>query len=245
MIPALAPCFPDALAYYGDKLALPGAHGDAIAGTDLLEGGAADRLMSRFAQTHRGGDRHAVVSMWTQWHFGALIIPTTAAILVLDRDLPIDLAQIRIAPHEEGRTAALVVPDDGKPREAGSDRFSRLFDGHVAPLIRHFASHFGVSPRLLWINATAIFEWSLEQVAAANTVHPDALREGRALLAAQTDATGRRNPMCGAVCYPLLAGQPTRRRKICCLRYLLPGVADCGSLCPLPEANRAVRPVHS
>ena len=41
------------------------------------------------------------------------------------------------------------------------------------------------------------------------------------------------NPMFGAVCYPLESGEPVRRRKICCLRYLLPGDEGCGSLCPL------------
>jgi ferric iron reductase protein FhuF len=239
VIPSLAQRLPEALAWYGDKLVLPGEHPSAIPGTDLLDGAAADNLMARFAKTHSGGDRRALVSMWTQWHFGMLIIPATAAILLLDRDLPVELGQVGVVPNEQGRTAALVVAHEGRPCSADGMRYSRLFDGHVAPLIAHFAGHFSVSPRLLWANAAAIFEWALQQVAATGEANPEALAEGFALLKAQTDARGRHSLMLDAVRYPLQDGEPTRQRKICCLRYLLPGVAHCGSLCPLPEATVA------
>ena len=239
MISSLAQRLPEALAWYGDKLVLPGEHPNAIPGADLLGHGAADRLMERFAGAHPGGDRRALVSMWTQWHFGMLIIPTTAAILLLDRDLPVALDEVGLVPHEHGRTAALVVAHEGRPCGANGTRYSRLFDGHVAPLIAHFAGHFSVSPRLLWTNAAAIFEWALQQVAATGEAAPEALAEGFALLEAHTDARGKRSLMLDAVRYPMQDGEPTRQRKICCLRYLLPGVAHCGSLCPLPEATVA------
>jgi ferric iron reductase protein FhuF len=239
MIHSLAPCFTGTLLRFKDGLALPGEHASSIPGKDLLDTRVAERLLSRFADTHPGGDRRALVSMWTQWHFGALIIPTVAAILLLDRDLPVDLDRVRIALHEDGRTAAVVVTDDGKPQGAGAtDRFSRLFDGHVEPLIRHFADHFSVSPRLLWTNASAIFEWTLQQVASFDKACPAAMGESRALLESRTDVKGCPNPMFGAVQYRELDGQRVRRRKICCLRYLLPGIEDCGSLCPLPARGR-------
>ena len=237
MISSLAQHLPEALAWYGDKLVLPGEHSNAIPGTALLDKAGAERLMERFAKTHPGGDRRALVSMWTQWHFGMLIIPATAAILLLDRDLPVALHEVGIIPHDEGRTAALVVAHEGRPCDVDGPRYSRLFDGHIAPLIAHFAGHFSVSPRLLWTNAAAIFEWTLQQVAATGAAAPEALAEGFALLEAQTDARGKRSLMLDAVRYPLQDGEPTRQRKICCLRYLLPGVAHCGSLCPLPEAT--------
>ncbi|KFC63277.1 Ferric iron reductase [Bosea sp. LC85] len=237
MIPSLAPCFPEALAWYKDKLALPGEHVSVMPGRDLLDGVVIEGLMSRFARTYPGGDRRALVSMWTQWHFAALVIPTAAAILMLDRDLPIDLDQVGIAQHEDGRTAALVITHDGKPHAGAADRFARLVDGHVEPLVRHVASQFGVSQRVLWTNAAAILEWTVQGALTTGQVHPVALSEARLWLERQTDAAGRRNPMCGAVRYPLLDGEPTRQRKVCCLRYLLPGVAGCGSLCPLPEIS--------
>lgn len=129
----------------------------------------------------------------------------------------------------------LVLADDGRPSAGRGTRYLPLFEGHVAPLIERFSGHFGVSPRLLWTNAAAIFEWALHQVATTSEANPDALDEGFALLAARIDTQGRRSLMADAVRYPLLDGEPTRQRKLCCLRYLLPGVAYCGSLCPLPE----------
>lgn len=239
MIPSLAPCFAGDLHWYQDALVLPGTHARVIPGSSLLEPGIAEDLMARFAAGYGGADRHALVSMWTQWHFGALIIPATAAALLLDRELPLDLDAVGIVPHEEGRTAALVIPDEGRPNRArGPERFSRLLEGHVEPLIRNFAARFAVSPRLLWANAAAIFEWALRQSQEIGAPCPAALAQGQALLERHRTRDGRPNPMCGAVRYPLKWGEPVRRRKVCCLRYRLPGMEDCGSLCPLPLGRR-------
>jgi ferric iron reductase protein FhuF len=239
MIPSLAPCFTGTLHRFKDALALPGDHASSIAGRDLLERPVVEELMARFAATHPGGDRRALVSMWTHWHFGALIIPTTAAVLLLDRRLPVDLDSVRIALEEDGRTEAVIVADDGRARRAGgSGRFSGLFEGHIEPLVDHFAAHFRVSPRLLWTNAATIFDWVLQQAAAFDGVRQDALDEGHAVLEGKIDGRGRPNPMFGAMQWREQDGQTIRRRKVCCLRYLLPGMADCGTLCPLPARSR-------
>ncbi|CAN7159078.1 siderophore-iron reductase FhuF [Bosea sp. LjRoot90] len=229
--PSFAARFPEALTWYRDKLVLPGGAREAISGPDLLTGGA-DRLMARFAVLYPESDRRAIVSMWTQWHFGALVIPATAAILLCGRDLPLELDYIAVVPQEAGLTSAIVIPDEGGSRVGGSDPFARLFDGHVAPLIAHFAAQFRVSPRLLWANAAAIFEWTLQQVPAA-LADAEVLAAARLRLERRLEPSGQRNPMFEAVRYPVEQGEPIRRRKLCCLRYLLAGVADCGSLCPL------------
>jgi len=239
MIPSLAPCFTGTLLRFRDALALPGQHASSIPGRDLLDPTVAEDLLGRFAALHPGGDRRALVSMWTHWHFGALIIPTTAAILLLDRNLPVDLDRVRIAVQPDGRTEAVILPDDGAdPDRSCPDPFRRLFDGHVEPLIRHFAGHFRVSPRLLWGNAATILDWTIEQTAAFDGVRPDALARGRALLGGRADRNGPTSPMDGAVQCHVQDGETIRRRKVCCLRYLLPGMEDCGSLCPVPPERR-------
>lgn len=239
MIPSLAPCFTGTLLRFKDALALPGEHATSIAGSDLLDAGVAEDLMARFASLHPGGDRRALVSMWTHWHFGALIIPTTAAILLLDRNLPVGLERVRIALQDDGRTEAVIVADDGGSRETDrSGRFADLFSGHVEPLIDHFAAQFRVSARLLWTNAATIFDWTLQQASIMDGVCRSPLEEGRSVLEIKSDATGRLNPMSGAMLWREQDGQKIRKRKVCCLRYLLPGMADCGSLCPLPERSR-------
>lgn len=228
----LADRLPEALAAYAGRLVLGDGQGTAMSGRDLLEGPAVERLMARFEAFYSGGDRRALVSMWTQWHFGLLIVPATAAILMLDRDLPLALDEIAIVLHESGRPDAFVLAELGPPNRAGARRFARLFDGHVGPLAANLAARFHVSPRLIWSNAAAIFEWALQQV-PDGAGQEEARAEARDCLERRLDPAGQRNPMFDQVRYPLVAGEPVRRRKLCCLRYLLPGVADCGSLCPV------------
>lgn len=230
-LPSFAARFPEALAWYRDKLVLPDDSREVVSGRELLDGGA-ERLMARFAALYPDSDRRALVSMWTQWHFGALVIPATVATLVCDRDLPIELDRIAIVPQEAGLTSAIVIPDEGAAHAGGGERFARLLDGHVAPLIAQLAGQFRVSPRLIWSNAAAIFEWALQQV-PDGAGQEEARAEARDWLERRLDPAGQRNPMFDQVRYPLVAGEPARRRKLCCLRYLLPGVADCGSLCPV------------
>ncbi len=239
MIPSLAPCFTGTLLRFKDALALPGEHASSIAGSDLLDARVAEGLMARFAAVHPGGDRRALVSMWTHWHFGALIIPTTAAILLLGRNLPVGLEHVRIALQEDGRTEALILANDGHSlKPDGKGGFADLFQGHVEPLVESFAAHFHVSPRLLWTNAATIFDWTLHQAAAFDGVRRSALEEGHNLLESKFDKRGRPNPMSGVMAWREQGGQRVRKRKVCCLRYLLPGMSDCGSLCPLPERSR-------
>ncbi|MGX1785272.1 siderophore-iron reductase FhuF [Bosea sp. NPDC055332] len=230
-LPSFASRFPEALAWYRDKLVLPDIGQEVVSGRDLLDG-AAERLMARFAALYPDSDRRALVSMWSQWHFGALIIPATVAILLCDRDLPLELDRIAIVPQEAGLTSAIVIPDEGAPRCDGGDPFARLFDDHAAPLVDLLTRQFRVSPRLLWANAAAIFEWTLQQL-PADLADPLALARARLRLERRLEPSGQRNPMHEAVRYPVEQGEPIRRRKLCCLRYLLAGVADCGSLCPL------------
>lgn len=238
MIPSLAPCFAGPFDWYKDGLALPGEHESSIAACDLLDGGCIEEILHRYAGTYPGADRRAIVSMWTQWHFGILIVPATAAILLLERELPLSLEHVKVALSEEGRTAAIVVPDEGKRWTGAQGRFSSVFEGHIEPLVEHFSETFRVSRRLLWTNAAAAFEWALQQ---AEPLHPcrEAVSEGRAWLERRTMAGGRPNPMYGAVLPCGQDGEAQRRRKVCCLRYLLPGFEDCGSLCPLPPGKRS------
>ena len=235
MISSLAPCFTGIFANYKDALALPGEHTSVIPGRELLDRSISENLLARFGEAHVGGDRRAIVSMWTQWHFGALIIPTTAATLLLGRSIQVELDQISIAVDEKGKTAAIILPNAQPSEILDSDGcFSGLFQNHVEPLIRNFAGRFRVSPRLLWNNAADIFEWALDQAEAIGVFRSDALQEGRSLLSNPHGKTGQVNPMYGLVRYLPQNNQTVRQRRLCCLRYLLPGVACCGSICPSP-----------
>ncbi|MBF9197996.1 siderophore-iron reductase FhuF [Microvirga terrestris] len=240
MIPSLAPCFTGIFVHYKDTLALPGEHDSVISGRDLLNRDASENLMARFSEVHAGGDRRAIVSMWTQWHFGALIIPTTAAMLLLGRDLQVDLERISVAVDDQGKTMAIVLHNEEIPGVPVSEHsFSRVFQNHVEPLIRHFAAQFRISTRLLWNNASEIFEWALDQAEAIGTAQSDALHAGRSLLGTRLGGSGQPNPMYGLARHVMQGETTVRQRKLCCLRYLLPGIECCGSICPSPPASSA------
>ena len=238
MIPSLAPCFEGSFAPWRDVLRIGDIEAETVPGARLLDPRVTEALIGRFAAECRGGDRRAIVSMWTQWYFGATIIPTTAALLALDRVLPIALADVAVAFGPHGRPEAVILPHDGAMRgqQGGADGLDELLDGHVAPLIGHLSASFDVSSRLLWTNAATMLEWTLGEVSApVATVIAGARRR----LSERSDAAGRRHPMCGAVRYVQDDGESVRRRRLCCLRYLLPGVPSCAGLCPLPEVRLA------
>lgn len=96
-----------------------------------------------------------------------------------------------------------------------------------------------MTARLLSSNAATILEWTLSQAGTDGAASGKVLQHGFAMLAAETLPQGRRNPLFEPVRYPLEGRVPTRRRRVCCLRYLLPGEENCGSLCPLPDVRKA------
>lgn len=243
MIASLAPCFTGTLARFDDAVALPGEHGGCLDGAALLDGETAEALVRRFEATRPGGDRRAIVSLWTQWHFGAVIIPAAAAIVRMGRVLPVGLGEIGVAVREDGRTECIVIAHDGDTAqrapsdEAAEDRFEPLFRDHVGPLIESFANWFKVSRRLLWSNAATTFEWTLRQAEPGGCTR--ALAEGRARLETPFDHAGRPRPMFGALRHCEQGeGAAVLKRRVCCLRYAIPGVPDCASLCPLPPNRR-------
>ncbi len=106
--------------------------------------------------------------------------------------------------------------------------------GHAEPVITAIAANAGVAPKLLWNNVAAYLSWILKEIAHR---HEPALVEGG--LALLNDAEwpgGGRNPMFGMIRMARQqCGLEFARRKVCCLRYNLPGVGGCGEACPLPD----------
>jgi ferric iron reductase protein FhuF len=230
VIAELEPCLAGPFAHWRDLVALaPDAEG-AMPGGDLLRPEVASDILERFGRTYPGADRRGVASMWTQWYFGAVVVPAAAAALVLDRSLPMALDDIGLHLLPDGRPRLLVLRDAGAPAAPG-ERFAPLLDGHVAPLIRALAPLFRVSAKLLWCNVATQLDWAVREL--GESAVPAARAEGLARLSSPRLADGSRNPLCDAVC----AQGAEPQRRVCCLRYLLPGIQGCGTLCPLPEIS--------
>jgi len=85
---------------------------------------------------------------------------------------------------------------------------------HLTPLVDTLARQSGLSRKVFWGNAAHYLEWIVRQLPGQN---PD--------FALPT-------PMTDAIRYVEEDGLRVRRRKVCCLRDRIPGIEDCGSLCP-------------
>lgn len=236
MIPSLAAAFAPPFHWYAASLRLAGGSAADDGAVPPLDMERMRPVLARFAVPFAQADRRATVSLWSQYYFAALIVPTVAVAARLGRRLPVAAAHLRLRADENGAPAAFLLRDDGAAC-GGADPLSCLVDGHLAPVIGAMSSAFAATPRLLWSNAAAILEWSLSQAAADDAAHPGIVRHGFALLAAEALPDGRRNPLFEPVRYPVEGGAPVRRRRVCCLRYLLPGDGGCGPLCPLPAVR--------
>lgn len=241
MIPALAPLFVGEFAEYRNVLTLKDDPRPSLPLTTLLTAECFDVQLARFARQYGGGDRRGLASMWSKYYFIRLIPPVVAASLMLDWHVPLEPDHIDVVLDENALPQAFKLLHPGQRRYSGSGepfaRFDGLIEGHLRPLIDTLASHVRVSPKVLWSNAGNYFEWLLGVLAKAMSGAD--LSDGHALLAATHTPDGRRNPLFQPVRYIEADGQeaPRRERRVCCVRYLVGGLACCGN-CPLITAGK-------
>lgn len=209
---------------------------DALPAGTLLEPAYLVELFERFGRTYGHGDRRAVASLWSKWHFSALAAHGLAANLLLERDLPLGLHELYLMQSDEGQTAGLVLPHAGKPLaelDPGA-RFATLLDAHLTPLIEALAGATGASPKVFWSNAGNYFEYFAGALADHPMAGPDVGEPAQALMERRSLPDGRRNPLFRPVRYvtPADPGKPARVRRLCCIRYLIDELGYCAN-CPL------------
>lgn len=192
-------------------------------------------LLERFSAQYAHGDRRALASLWSKWHFSALIGHGLAASLLLGRELPLSLEALSLTLSPAGQTTGFQLAHAGQTVDepAASVRFATLLDGHLAPLIATLATVSGASPRVFWSNAGSY----VAHFAEALETHPLAVlgagAAARALMAEHTWPDGRRNPLYQPVRQVTGEdGAPRQVRRVCCLRYRLEELDVCGN-CPL------------
>ncbi|MCE4224417.1 siderophore-iron reductase FhuF [Methylobacterium sp. C25] len=234
MIAEIAERVPDSLgAYRGGVSTGPGGPG-ALGLTTLRNPGVFDALLNRFSKglDLDTTDRRALVSYWSQFYFAVLATPALTALLRLGRPLPLAFEATSLECDEAGRPVRLIVPPDAfgaAPRsdDAPAQGLSGLLDDHLRPFVELCCAQCGVAPKVLWGNAAVIFDYVArelgEEAATASADLACCLGWAGAPAAAGS-------PLSRALC-PGASG--CARRRVCCLRQRLPGIASCGSLCPL------------
>ncbi|QCI67346.1 siderophore-iron reductase FhuF [Phreatobacter stygius] len=242
MTNALAPLLDGQLAFLKEKLAFADDPREAVHGADLTDRTVLRDILARYGEAYPGQDPRAVASLWSKWHFAVVLEPALATNMLLDWALPTGLGDIGLIFTAEARAQALKVSRAGhafKPATAEA-RFAALIDGHLEPVIAALAGETGITPRVLWSNAGNYFEHALRTVERATSSAQPGVVHAKALLASRTRADGRPNPLFEPVYYLDQQAETGRRRRICCIRYLIPEQKYCGA-CPIVRKDRASR----
>lgn len=231
MIAELAPLFAGPLAPYAEVLRTD-ADAAARPGSDLTDPPFLTDQMRLFAQRFAQPERRAVASLWLKHHVSAVLTPVLAANLLLGRQMPVALEEIGFIPGPEGIAQALVLPHAGTAvsRTDPFSRFEPLLEGHIAPLVKAAARTGGLSPKVLWGN---VGNWFDVLAGEAHAMGAEGASDARALLEQERAPHGTRNPLFAAVRHTAEG----RKRKVCCLRTLIPDQDLCDT-CPLPDPVR-------
>lgn len=241
MISSLAPLFDGPLLAYAEKLQLADPGVESVPARQFFQTETLAGFMDDLQARHDGCDRRALVSIWSKWYFTTFLAPVLAADMLLGRSLPIALDQVGLIINAEGRPHALTLINDGQPvlaNVSAFQRFSALIDGHLYPVIEALAAVCRASPRLFWSNAGNTFEFATSRIELHALARPGCSGQARDLLACRLRPDGQRNPLFEPVTYhDIGTDEPQRLRRICCIRYRLPGVGYCSS-CPIDLAKR-------
>lgn len=209
----------------------------------LLDPKALGKLLDRAGAQYQYGDRRAVASLWSKWHFSGVIIPSLAANLLLARELPVGLRNVQVKLSREGYTETLVIPHAGRPLVDTSPvgRFTTLVQEHLEPFSQALADASGASPRVFWSNAGNYFEYTARVIESHPLGFPGASSPALALLETEWLPDGRRNPLYQPVRYVAADLQDGchRVRRLCCIRYLIDDLDYCEN-CPLENRTQSV-----
>ncbi|EPF00010.1 siderophore-iron reductase FhuF [Rhizobium grahamii] len=227
----LSPAFAGEHAWCSEKMALSADLPDGVPLPLFFGNGGFEQAIERYATACGDSDRRAVVSMWSLYYFSALSIPYVLARRLAAQELPVAFDQMTIALHDNGLPRAFGVPHRGRNAQGGEEdgfeAIGPLLEEHLHEAVRKLAAC-GVSAKLCWNNAAVYLDYVLRLTRPPEG--PDLTVFVRGCL-----PDGGVNPLCGSLRYVEEDGERVARRKICCLRYMLPGVQSCGKLCALPS----------
>ncbi len=196
-----------------------------------------DRMAEAFCRAHGETPRAAIYSIWSKWYFSFVLPPLLCSAILLDRLPPFRLSDIRLKLAPDYKIEQVAISQaTALPVSSVGGRFKPLIEGNIAPFIEFWHSRTRVSRRVLWSNAGTLFEGVLRHLQKEGFAAPG-LGEGFALMDARMFDDGAKNHLFSPVTYLKIDGERVRRRRVCCLRYLLPdGVLCCA--CPLHETER-------
>lgn len=220
---------------------------DRVAGIDdrrpcvpaarLMTRAAMSGAVARFARGLGCEPTAPVISIWSQRYLATVILPVAALSIATRRTVGAPPDRTGIVLGDDGEPVAIRLPDredcDGRPL------LDPLVSDHLLPFVEAVAGLSGLAPRVVWGSAAHYLDWIVRRLAADPATPDDVAREALGALDAPRLPDGRPNPLQGCIRYlPGKDGHTLRLRRTCCLRYRVPGIEDCGPLCPVPEGRR-------
>lgn len=212
--------------------------GNCIPCRDLLDPHVLNPIIARYADVFDGADRRAAASLWTLYYFSGLVIAPVVAWRAYGLVLPLSLDAMRLClDPQTSAPSAFVLADAGHaPADASlSDAMDAAIFLHAMPLVETMAASVGLSKKVLWTNLVVYLDWIIRE--SAIQLGGEASEGDLALLEAPHWPDGRANPLAGLTRREFGVEGSFTRRRVCCLRYILPGVGGCGLVCPLPAGR--------
>ena len=228
-------------AWCGEKLRLSGELDGAVAVSSFFRDGGFAAMLERFADEKGAADRRAAASFWSLYYFSALAIPFVVARRA-GWTMPVAFGEMTMVLGEDGLPAAFGLPEAGgwgDPPDSMAELVRPLVQAHLAEVVALLKEKGGIAPKLSWTNAAVYIDYAINATAGAD--HPADDREwpSRPLFETKSLAEGEANPFLGCLRREAVDGAVHCRRKVCCLRYMLPGIPGCGELCALPEQRHS------
>lgn len=227
-------------AWCGEKLLLTSDLPDAVSLPVFFEAERFGAMLDRFAGTKGAGDRRAAASFWSLYYFSALAIPFIVARRA-GWALPMHFDEMVISVDAEGLPRAFGIASEGDWCDAEDDlpeMLLPLVDVHLSTAVLLLKERGGIAPKLAWNNAAVYIDYALNATATGEGLAGETW-SARALFERPAFADGQKNPFFGCLRHEEIDGQVHCRRKVCCLRYMLPGIPGCGELCALPDRRQS------
>ncbi|MFM0393219.1 siderophore-iron reductase FhuF [Paraburkholderia phytofirmans] len=246
-----AQCFaqfaPESIAHYLEHVWLgtpnaidePALAGDATASLSVIRASELTRHRAALLDamvTLYGGEREmharALLSQWTKYYFGFAATAGFVAAALLRRPLAMSPDKTHVVLRDGLPIAAYFAPDALQPVECDpARRYAPLVD-HLDTVIETLCAMTKIAPRVLWSNAGNLLDYLFEQCAPQFDLTDDI-----AWLFGPIAADGETNPLRLPVrlAKPRAASLPNpfSARRVCCVRYEIPGETQLCGRCPL------------
>jgi ferric iron reductase protein FhuF len=185
-----------------------------------------------------GGDAElharALLSQWSKYYFGLAVPAGVLIARVLGRACDMAPARTQLV-LRAGMPAALHLHADALGARSGDPalRYGGLI-AHLRGVIDTIAGMTKIAPRVLWSNAGNLLDYVLTQCPSD---HDDAAFLFGATSPLFDDERGERNPLRtplrDVVPRSPMLPNPFRARRVCCVRYEIPGETQLCASCPL------------